>query len=164
MAIYKFQGRKPMPLELQKLEAGGGKYRNHRPINEDQHPIPPEPDKPHALPSHPRGLLKGLALREFRRVGHLLMKMRVLTDADHATMELYASSYANWVDYTTKMQASPLVKDGDSVRLSPFVSLAQNEYAKWRAAASELGLTPASRSRIVVEPRAKKGKGDELLS
>lgn len=161
MAVYRFQGRKPIPDAIKKLEAGGGKYFNNRPIKDEEHPTPPDPEK---LPPPPRGLLKGRALKEYRRVGKILMRMRVLTDADHATMELYATSYANWVDYTMKMQEKPLLKDGNSIRLSPFVSLAQTEYTKWRGAASELGLTPSSRSRIVIEPGEKKGKGAHLLS
>ena len=91
------------------------------------------------------------------------MRMRVLTEADHATMEVYASSYSAWIDYTIAMQKMPLIVDNTgTARINPLYSLVTGEYSKWRAAASELGLTPSSRSRIAINPR--KEKKSDLLS
>jgi P27 family predicted phage terminase small subunit len=165
MVLYSIdsqRGRKPIPTAIKKLEADDGpraKYHNHRPIEDEFEPIP---DELGTLPRPPAGLLKGRAMREYNRIGKQLMKMKVLSDLDHAALEVYCSSYAAWVNYTMKAQKMPLIKDGATIKLNPFCTLADREYSKFRAAAAELGLTPALRSRIKIDKPDSQTEGNLL--
>lgn len=134
-------GPAPKPSVLKKLAGNPGK----RPLN--QH----EPVLPIHLPPAPKWL-SAEARAEYRRVGKLLVRMRVMTDADRAALLAYAVAYARWVEAEQAM-AMPdfcMVQTTDKgyQHASPWLQVSNQAVKQMRTFMSEFGLTPASRSRV----------------
>jgi P27 family predicted phage terminase small subunit len=134
-------GRRPTPTALKELAGNPGK----RPLNKRE-------PKPRVKAPVCPAWLKGEARSEYRRAARLLVEMRVLTEADRATLLAYAVAYARWVEAEAAM-AKPdftMVASTDKgyQHVSPWFTVANTALKQLRAFAVELGLTPASRSRI----------------
>lgn len=147
-------GRKPKPTAIKKLEGNPGK----RPLN-DGEPIPPS-----GMPTCPEWLLPD-AKKEWRRVAKALHQMGVLTTVDRAAFASYCQSYARWKEAHDHINAegSTFETDKGYKQQSPWVGIANTAQKLMMSAASEFGLTPVARSRIIAgSGKARKGEEDEM--
>ena len=133
------RGPKPMPTALQRQQGNLGK----RGYNHDE-PVPPD-----AMPDCPPHL--GIIAREeWDRLAGVLHRMGVLTMVDRAALAAYCQCYGRWVEAEEKLQATPmLLKTATGyVQQSPWLSIANKQMELMGRYMAELGLTPASRSRV----------------
>lgn len=143
------RGRKPKPTVL-KLVTGTARKSRLNP--REPRPEPGLPDPPDFIMEDP------VALEEYRRAGDQLVCMGVVSDLDAAVLAAYASSYALWCS-TETLLASMAAKDpttsgrmikttNGNIVQNPLVGVARRAKADTVRYAVELGLTPASRSRV----------------
>jgi P27 family predicted phage terminase small subunit len=151
------RGPSPKPSAMKRLEGNPGK----RKLN-DREPRPP-------LGAPPRPTwIKGEALKEWKRVVPILEAVQVLTVADLATLTVYCQAWAELVECTKviskegRIVTEPVCAGGEVVgsrkRKHPICSLQRDAFARMKVAAGELGLSPASRTRIQSAGQA----GDEV--
>jgi P27 family predicted phage terminase small subunit len=135
-------GRRPKPTAVRRIEGNRGK----RAWNHD------EPQPPDAIPRCPLHLAP-VAKTEWRRVAHTLHKMGVLTTIDRAALAAYCQCYAKWVEAEQKMKETPALLKTPSgyVQQSPWVAIANKQLELMGRYMTELGMTPASRSRVTTE-------------
>jgi P27 family predicted phage terminase small subunit len=154
-------GRNPKPTALKLLQGNPGR----RPINQSE----PRPDA--GTPDMPEGL-SDAAEAEWQRILPILAKMRVLTVADSSTIAGYCQSRADWLEAQAEIAlygitvAEPIVSRagdvlGERRKKNPAVTVASDAKKMMRAFASDLGLSPASRTRVHSQPEdAKPGQDD----
>ena len=134
------RGPAPKPTALRLLE---GTARADRMRNEPKPTI--------RAPRCP-SWLSPVAKREWKRLAKTLVKLGILSDLDRAVFASYCQSWAKWKQAEEAIQKYGLVirtKTG-YVMQSPVVSIAKQERKAMLEAGSELGLSPASRTRINV--------------
>ena len=148
--------RKPKPTAIKILEGNPGR----RKLNKRE---------PKPLRKAPRcpAWLEDEARQEWRRLAKALEAMGVLTEVDMAVFAAYCQAYGRW------KQAEDKIKDGNLVFLTPsgypqqnpYLSIAQQNMKLMHSFASEFGLTPSSRSRIIagIENGLSHDEMDELL-
>jgi P27 family predicted phage terminase small subunit len=132
-------GRKPVPTALKRIQGNPGK----RAYNHD------EPEPPEGVPSCPEHL--NLAAREeWDRLVLVLHEMGVVTLVDRAALAAYCQCYGRWVEAEEKLRATPiLLKTATGyVQQSPWLSISNKQLELMGRYMTELGLTPASRSRV----------------
>lgn len=134
-------GRKPKPTSLKVLEGNPGK----RQLNQNE----PKPDA--SLPRCPAWLDKE-AKREWRRICPFLDQAGLLTQVDRAALAGYCQSYANWMEAEKHIaeEGSTFETPNGYQQQTPWVSIAQTNLKNMLKFCTEFGLTPSSRSRIVV--------------
>ena len=135
------RGRKPKPTALKLIDGNPGK----RPINANE---PKTTGGKPTCPSH----LSPTAKSEWKRISGTLHEMGILTAVDRAALAAYCQAYARWVDAEKKLAATPaLIKTPSGyVQQSPWLSVANKQMELMGRFMAELGITPASRSRIAV--------------
>ena len=145
------KGRKPLPTAIKLLEGDRGKGR--RPINENE-PVPPAGGV-----KCPTWLLPE-AKKEWKRLASPLEAMGVLTMADLTAFAGYCQAYARWreAEEFITQHGSIFKTPSGYVQQVPQVSIAQQNMKLMQSFATEFGLTPACRARIV----AANGKAGEL--
>jgi len=132
------RGRPRKPLNLHILH---GTLRKHRANMDEPQPAPSVPEPP----SH----LQGVALEEWNRAAPLLAQLKVLSELDRAALASYCWSYAQWVNASEELQKGLICKAPSGYPiLSPHWSIATRAVEMMRTAMNELGLSPASRTRI----------------
>jgi len=143
-------GRKPKPTKLKILEGNPGR----RPLNlNEPDPLPIAPECPDWLPDEAKKLWHRLA-PELERIG--LLKI-----IDGIALEGLCVSYAIWkkaVEFIKKNGTTYRIPRKDkkgkvkSVYIAPFpeVAIANQSLKQIRAFATEFGLTPSSRGRILL--------------
>lgn len=135
-------GRRPTPTALKKLAGNPGK----RALNKSE-------PKPAGIPTCPPHLDKE-AKAEWRRISSELLTLGLLTLIDRAALAAYCAAWARWVAAELSIQKFGTVikspKSGYPVQ-NPYVGVANTSMDQMRRFAVELGLTPASRSRLHVE-------------
>lgn len=134
------RGPKPKPSALRRLQGNPGKRGcNHE-----------EPQPPEGMPDCPDHL-NGIAREEWDRLAGVLHAMGVVTLVDRAALAAYCQCYGRWVEAEEKMQSTPmLLKTATGyVQQFPWLSIANKQLELMGRYMTELGLTPASRSRIV---------------
>ena len=126
--------RKPTAIK----EASGTLDHNPQRRNHFE-PIPPEgvPEPPDHLPD--------IAKIEWYLVAEILAKMRVLTLADRQMLELYCDTYARW---RTACQACDRIPIGETGHAA-VNGIRERAVGHLRHQLIEMGLTPASRSKII---------------
>ena len=135
------RGRKPKPTALKRADGNPGK----RPLNLHE---PQVPDGRPTCPSH----LSQAAKTEWKRIAGTLHEMGLLTTVDRAVLATYCQSYGRWVEAEKKLAETPALIRTPSgyVQQSPWLSVANRQMELMGRAMAELGLTPASRSRIAL--------------
>ena len=142
--------QKPTPLRL--LE--GNPSRRPLPLNE------PKPRPLRRVPAPPEHLDEE-GRREWRRLGSHLCKLGLLTDLDLTAFLAYCDTYERWLHYSREAKRAPLITTPNGhIQQSPFVGMANTAFKMMRSILGEFGLTPASRSRISVDPADR--EDDEL--
>jgi P27 family predicted phage terminase small subunit len=137
--------RRPKPTAIRRMEGNPGK----RAWNHD------EPTPPDAMPRCPEHLAP-VAKTEWRRVGRTLHAMGVLTTIDRAALAAYCQAYARWVEAEEKLKESPALYKTPSgyVQQSPWLVVANKQLELMGRYMTELGMTPAARSRVAaMDPR-----------
>ncbi len=133
------RGPKPKPTALRRLNGNLGK----RAYNHD------EPQAPDGVPDCPPHLMDA-ARDEWDRLVDVLHGMGVVTLVDRAALAAYCQCYGRWVEAEEKMQTTPMLLKTASgyVQQSPWLSIANKQLELMGRYMAELGLTPASRSRV----------------
>jgi len=138
------RGRKPQPLEVALRRNNPGR----RPLNLRA------PTHPTIDPAVPLELRDALARAEWTRIveglgaGHC-------TTMDRALLIGYCTQYAQWqrLEATLADETPILTATRAKVRMvNPAFTLAQKTYALMMKTASELGLSPTARTRVVARP------------
>lgn len=126
------RGRKPKPSALRTRGAG-----KHEPIPPDARPRCPD----HLSPA---------ARKEWRRLAKPLHEMGVLSTADRAALAAYCQAWSRWVEAEEKLKETPplLKTPSGYVQQSPWLSIANKQLEIMGRYMAELGLTPASRTRV----------------
>ena len=136
------RGRKPKPTKLKLVTGNPGK----RPLNEKE-PIP----KP-GIPECP-GHIDEEARAEWGRILPELSGMGVLARTDRAALAAYCQAWSRWVKAEGEIQKHDLVvkAPGSGYPIqNPYLRIANTAMDFMRKFLVEFGLTPASRSRIMV--------------
>ena len=137
------RGRRPQPTAIRRLNGNPGKrgYNGAEPR--------PSPDLPDCPPH-----LSEAARDEWDRIAGTLHEVGVLTKVDRAALAAYCQAYGRWVEAEEKMKETPLMLRTPSgyVQQSPWLSVANKQLELMGRYMVELGLTPASRSRVVAVP------------
>lgn len=138
-------GRKPRPTALRRRNGNPGK-RGHNPA---------EPGAPDALPRCPDHL-SAAAKKEWRRLATPLHRMGVLTVTDRAALAAYCQCWARWVEAELRLAETPLLLKTPSgyVQQSPWLSVSNKQRDLMGRYMAELGLTPASRTRVAMNQGA----------
>ena len=133
-------GRKPKPTALKRYNGNPGK----RPLNLAE-PIPPDglPD----CPDH----LSDSARTEWHRLAAVLHGMGIFTTIDRAALAAYCQTYGRWVEAEERLAETPTLFKTPSgyVQQSPWLTVANKQLELMARYMTELGLTPAARSRLV---------------
>jgi P27 family predicted phage terminase small subunit len=140
-------GPKTKPLKLKILEGDIHKERfnlNEPKINSS---IP-------EMPAH----LNTYAKKEWQRIAPILERIGILTEIDMAALAGYCQSYGRWVQVEQNIKKLGK-KGGDGMivkspkgylMVNPYLSIANKEREFMHKFLIEFGMTPSSRSRIVV--------------
>ena len=93
-------------------------------------------------------------------MGKLLVTMRIMTDADRSALAAYCQAYARWKEAEAEMSAPGFqmvkVTDKGYYHTNPWLGISHNAVKQMKIFMAELGLTPASRSRIEAQPQEEK--------
>jgi P27 family predicted phage terminase small subunit len=136
------RGRKPKPTAVKIAEGNPGKRRiNGR-----------EPKPAGSLPDCPAHL-SAEAKAEWDRIAESLNKIGLLTQVDRTTMAAYCQCYGRWVEAEQKLKDTPSILRMPSgyIQQSPWLTIANKQLELMVKYMAELGLTPASRSRLAIQ-------------
>ena len=138
------RGRRPKPTAIRRMDGNPGK----RGWNSDE-PMPP--DRLPTCPEH----LSNVAAKEWRRVAKTLHSIGVLTVIDRAALAAYCQAYGRWVEAEEKLADTPTIFKTPSgyVQQSPWLAIANKQLELMGRYMTELGMTPASRSRVSGGPQ-----------
>ena len=147
------RGRKPKPTAMKELEGNPGKH----PLNTSE----PKPNK--KAPACPKWL-EPEAKKEWRRLAKQMEAIGILTEVDMAAFAAYCQSYARWKEAQEHIdsEGSTFETDKGYQQQTPWVGIANTNQKLMLQAASEFGLTPSSRSRIVTGSAKGKELEDEM--
>ena len=142
------RGRKPTPTHLKLIAGNPGK----RPLNRN------EPKPRIAIPTCPAHLNPS-AKAEWKRLAHQLQALGIISHLDRAVLAAYCQAYGRWVEAERKLKETPALLKTPSghVQPSPWLGIASKQLELMHKFMGELGLSPASRSRVSAYPslRAK---------
>ena len=152
------RGRKPMPTALKILTGNRGK----RPL--DKH----EPRPPAGVPECP-DWIDDTAKAVWNRIVPLLSEMGVLTKIDGDVVADYCVATAEWGRASRFIQENgqtyEVTSPSGCVSVHPYpqvgIALKYWNIARW--CATELGMTPSSRTRIRTEPFAQVDEFEAFL-
>jgi P27 family predicted phage terminase small subunit len=147
-------GRRAKPTALKILQGNPGR----RELNKNE-------PKPSGIPTCPRHLNK-IARTEWRRISKELLACGLLTSVDRAALACYAVAWSRWVEAEGKVATTGLVVQSPTGYpiVNPFVGIANRAMDLMHKFSTEFGLTPSSRSRLSVNPDAKKSDWDDIFS
>ena len=148
-------GRKKTPTALRLITGNP----SGRPMPKD------EPQPPEEMPKIPTHLCKD-AKKEWNRIAPVLHNMGVLTQIVKTILAAYCSSYAMWEKAwraLNKMEQEESHADGLMIETTngnliqnPLVGTANKAAKDMISYASELGMTPAARTKIKALPKSEK--------
>lgn len=134
-------GTKPKPSSMKILEGNRGK----RPLNKD------EPEPKGIMPQCPEHLDEG-AKREWDNIVPMLSKLGLLTEVDGTALAIYCQAYSTWVEAVERIQKTGMIVKAPSGYpiQNPYLAIANKAVEQMNRFLTEFGMTPSSRSRIVV--------------
>lgn len=146
------KGRKRKPTRIRKLQGNPSK----RKLNTD------EPEYDVAVPDAPPNLTAE-ALVEWTRITKLLSDQKVISKADMAIVGLYCQAYSLWDRYSQQLQDEDhlLVTPKGYKYANPLIGMMNTQAERVAKYAAELGITPASRSRVKTLTSAKQEREDK---
>ena len=145
--------RRPKPTALKRLEGNPGK----RKLNDKEPQLSGRTTCPRWLSPQAKG--------EWRRVYQALASAGVVTMADRAMLAEYCQAWADLREATETLRTEGAVTTTEKgyAMPSPWVAIRNKAAERLRRAATELGMTPAARSKISVDtPQAD--PVDDLLA
>ena len=139
------RGRKPLPSNVVRLRGNPGKRR----LNDA------EPRPAARVPPCP-ACLGHEARKEWQRLARELGELGLLTGLDRGLLAAYCQAHALWVEAVSSIQRyGTMVKSPNGYPMqSPYVAVANKQVEIMVRIAAELGMTPSSRTRIRVGPKA----------
>lgn len=150
------RGPTPKPSAMKALEGNPGK----RALNKL------EPKLDLKMPSCPKHLSPE-AKKEWRRISKELIAVGLLTLVDRAALAAYCQTWARWVEAEEKINTpgfeTVCSTDKGYEHVNPWVQVSNSALKQMKAFLTEFGLTPASRSRIVVAQPKEEDPFDEFL-
>jgi P27 family predicted phage terminase small subunit len=148
------RGPAPKPTILEIREGRPG----HRPINRN------EPRPRDVMPRCPE-YLDDRARKEWRRLTPMLRRMRVLTEVDGITLASLCQTYSTLIKAQEKLNETGILYKTPSgyVMQSPLLSVVNTCIETITRLSREFGLTPASRTRIVVPPEDDDDELERIL-
>lgn len=156
-------GRRPVPTALKILRGNPG----HRPLNDA------EPQPPMGIPEMPKGMSTA-AKREWYLIVEQLQAINMLARVDGKALGEYCKLMGLAEAYYKEALKEPMVKEpimdkvgdhvGDKLKPNPATAayLACSKTAK--SYLIEFGLTPASRSKLKIEPRKPADPLEDMLN
>lgn len=154
-------GPSPKPTVLKKLAGNPG----NRPLNDK------EPEIREGKPTCPRHLNHDGKL-EWKRISVILYEAGLLTYIDRALLASYCQHYGRWVEAeeklkelkseTPKMDLVIRTTNGNFVQ-NPWIQIANKAQEQMIKLATEFGMSPSSRSRVIVQIGDKEVSLAELL-
>jgi P27 family predicted phage terminase small subunit len=133
----------------------------------------PEPEL--KIPKAPKGISKA-AKKEWKRIGKLLADVGVISETDQAALAMYCETYSAFLDLSRKLDKEGIIieekkldKDGAVIkgsvgipRVNPLLLVRDRLSNQLRQIMSELGITPASRTRVAgTKPKSQEKSGEE---
>ncbi|MGV8989235.1 MAG: phage terminase small subunit P27 family [Cypionkella sp.] len=111
-------------------------------VNTDAGSVPDCPDH-----------LSDEAKAEWHRIAKSLNLIGLLTQVDRATMAAYCQCWGRWVEAERKLSETPAILRLPSgyIQQSPWLSITNKQLDLMAKYMAELGLTPASRSRLAIQ-------------
>lgn len=139
-------GPKPKPTAFKILHGNPGK--RPLPANEPQ-PELSTPDCPEHLDSQAR--------MEWERIVPELEKLGLNAQVYRAPLAAYCQCYSRWQAAEELIASEGLtIQIKDTIRVNPAVTVAKDAMRMVREFSAEFGITPASKTRIKVDPKEKK--------
>ena len=135
------RGRKPLPSNVVRLRGNPGKRR----LNDaEPAPAPVAPACPSCLGEEAR--------KEWKRLARALGELGLFTRIDRGLLAAYCQAHALWLEAVSSIQRyGTMVKSPNGYPMqSPYVAVANKQVDIMVRIASELGMTPSSRTRIRV--------------
>jgi len=148
-------GRKPLPTAVKVARGNPGK----RPLNTKE-------------PAFRVRLLRAPAYfseeakAQWYKIGRMLVRGGILTEADGTLLEAFCVVYARWVDSEKQvLRLGTVVKSGDGdLMRNPYLMVANRALDQLIKMMGDLGLSPSSRSRLQRnEPLEQPSLVDELF-
>lgn len=148
------RGPAPQPTRIKLLKGNPG----HRPINKDE----PQPTLAKS-PKYP-AYFGPIAKAEWKRIVPKLKELGLLTDIDVVALEVYCMTYSEYVQAEKVLEKKgrvylALTRDGNSLKARPEVGISQKARHLMKAYLAEFGMTPSSRSKVVVSGNNDKDEG-----
>ncbi len=133
------KGRKPKPTAAKIASGNPGKRR----LNSREPKMQPD------LPTCPAHLLP-TAKAEWKRLARELYELGVITRLDRAALAAYCQAYGRWVEAEKKLKETPgiLKMPSGYIQANPWLTIATKQMELMQRFATELGMTPSSRSRV----------------
>ena len=138
-----YRGPIPTPTVIKQLEGNPGK----RPLNTR------EPKPRSSVPRCPEHL-DGRAKKEWKRLVPVLLRMRVLTEADWMSLANLCQTWSTLVKAQEKLSEMGILYKAPSgyVMQSPLLAIVNQCVDTITKLSREFGLTPAARTRVAVQP------------
>lgn len=95
-----------------------------------------------------------LATKEWRRLAPMLLEIRLLTDADRASLIACCLQWSRYLEATKKVRLTGMFVEASSGYPipNPYIGIANRALLLCTKLWIELGLTPSSRSRVKEAP------------
>jgi P27 family predicted phage terminase small subunit len=109
--------------------------------------------------------LQGPGRIEYYRAGRILLKVRVMTEADYTALLAYAELFGRWMEAEEQVRKHGLIgksPNGHPVQ-NPYLAISNRARKECMRLAVEFGMTPSSRSRIQVLDDKKVDQFDAFL-
>jgi P27 family predicted phage terminase small subunit len=116
-----------------------------------------EPKPRLAIPTCPAHLQPS-AKAEWKRLARQLHQLGVVTELDRSVIAAYCQAYGRWVEAERKLKETPplLKTPAGYVQPSPWLAISNKSVELMHKFDTELGLSPASRSRVTTKPLGPK--------
>lgn len=98
-------------------------------------------------------------------MGRKLVEYGLMTEIDGAALALHCQAWARWIDAERNLvRYGVMVKSPSGFPMqSPYLAVANKAIEQMRRLLSKFGMSPASRTRISVEPMSEEDAAMEAL-